>query len=97
MNKKGFCIRCSLYFKRLDPSVSLVSLLAKYWINVLVVLNLIVFQPKRLSCIVFNVKTVQPGTQPNIIRSRKYFSIKSENKSFSGTFTINEEKMLLRN
>ena len=37
MNKKGFCIRHSSYFKRLDPLVSL--LFAKYWINVLVVLT----------------------------------------------------------
>ena len=52
------------------------SLFAKYWINVLVVLTFDIFQPKVLSCIVFNVKTVKPGTQPNIIESRKYFSIK---------------------
>ena len=42
--------------------------------------------PKVLRCIVFNVKAVKASTQPDIIQSKKYFSTKSENKSFSDTF-----------
>ena len=36
----------------------------------------------------FNVRTLKPGTQPNIIQSRKYFLIKWENKSFLDSFKI---------
>ena len=70
------------YFKCLDPPVSLTLSLAKFWINVFVVLTFNIFWPKLLTCIAFNVKIVKPGTQPDIMQCRRYFPRLSENESF---------------